>query len=148
MTIKLMHHLFDPWRELSEYVRREPELARCAGAQCVFVGTMREMNQGAQVAHMMLEYYPGMTERELEKITQEARERWAVLESLIVHRVGEITPGEPIVLVAVWAVHRGDAFDACRYLMEVLKTRAPFWKKETLTSQEARWVIENSRGYA
>lgn len=148
MAIKLVHHPFDPWRELSAHVCQESELVRCAGAQCVFVGTMREMNQGSHVACMMLEYYPGMTERELEKITQEARERWAVLESLIVHRVGEITPGEPIVLVAVWAVHRGDAFDACRYLMEVLKTRAPFWKKETLVSQQTRWVSENSRGYA
>lgn len=146
--IKLLPHAFDPWQELSAFQRQTPHLAGNAGAQCHFIGSMREINQGTPVTRMWLEHYPGMTERELQQITQEACERWAVLASLIVHRVGNITPGEPIVLVAVWAQHRGDAFDACRYLMEALKSRAPFWKKETLASQATRWVSENSSGYA
>lgn len=109
------------------------------GATAVFVGTMRDFNQGDTVERLFLQYYPGMTERELEKIVSEARSQWDLLDALVVHRVGEIYPGEPIVLVAAWSAHRGPAFDACRYLMEALKSRAPFWKKETLPGKE-RWV--------
>jgi len=88
---------------------------------------------------MTLEHYPGMTEKELGAIITEAHERWDIIDALIVHRVGALNPGEPIVLTAVWSAHRAAAFDACRFLMEALKSRAPFWKKETLKSEILRY---------
>lgn len=122
-------------------------LAAKYGATASFVGTLRDFNEGAAVSGMFLEHYPGMTEKQLEQIAAEAAQRWPLLDSLIVHRVGPIEPGEAIVLVAVWTSHRGDAFDACRHIMEALKSRAPFWKKESL-QQGGRWVERNSDGYA
>jgi len=92
---------------------------------------------------MLLEHYPGMTENYLQKISEEAASKWDILDSLIVHRVGEMHPNDPIVLVAVWSAHRAAAFDASRYLMEELKSRAPFWKKESL-SDKTRWVDKNT----
>ncbi|MGB5727905.1 MAG: molybdenum cofactor biosynthesis protein MoaE, partial [Thiogranum sp.] len=92
-----------------------------------------------------LEHYPGMTESYLEKISRDAVQRWDLMDSLIVHRVGELLPGEPIVLVAVWSMHRKAAFEASRYLMEELKSKAPFWKKEQLR-EGARWVERNTPG--
>jgi molybdopterin synthase catalytic subunit len=113
------------------------------GATASFVGTMRDFSDGGPVRSMTLEYYPGMTERHLHQICEEAKQRWDILDSLIVHRIGDIQPNDPIVLVAAWSAHRAAAFDACRYLIEELKTRAPFWKKEQL--QEAtRWVEHNT----
>ncbi len=138
MTVQLKPKPFDPFRLLLQY--QESRLAPGSyGATASFIGTMRDFNQGDSVKRLFLEHYPGMTERELEKIIAEARQRWAFLEALVAHRVGDIFPGEPIVLVVVWSVHRGPAFDACRYIMEALKSRAPFWKKEKLPHKE-RWV--------
>lgn len=117
------------------------------GATSVFVGTMRDFNDGDSVKGMTLEHYPGMTEKQLAKIVAEAQAKWQLLESLIVHRVGDVLPNEPIVLVAVWTAHRGDAFDASRYIMEALKSKAPFWKKELLLSERERWVSKNTDGY-
>ena len=97
------------------------------------------------VTAMTLEYYPGMTEKHLEAISLEAARRWDILDSLIAHRVGEVQPGEPIVMVAVWSAHRAAAFDASRFLMEELKSRAPFWKKESL-GEGSRWVEQNTPG--
>ena len=108
---------------------------------------MRDFNEGDAVKGMTLEYYPGMTEKQLEKIIAEARQQWHVIDTLVVHRVGDILPDQPIVLVAVWASHRGDAFDASRYIMDALKSKAPFWKKELLTTEDERWVVENTNGY-
>ena len=116
-----------------------------AGATAVFVGTMRDLNEGDTVHGMLLEHYPGMTEKYLEKISRAAVERWNLLDSLIVHRVGELLPGEPIVLVAVWSAHRKEAFEASRWLMEELKSKAPFWKKERL-AEGSRWVEHNTPG--
>jgi molybdopterin synthase catalytic subunit len=96
---------------------------------------------------MTLEHYEGMTEKQLAKIVEQASQQWAVLDALIVHRVGDILPNEPIVLVSVWTMHRGDAFDACRFIMEALKSHAPFWKKELLITDEERWVTHNTDGY-
>jgi molybdopterin synthase catalytic subunit len=107
---------------------------------------MRDFNEGDAVEGMMLEHYPGMTERHLERIAREATERWGLEDVLVVHRVGELRPTDPIVLVAVWSSHRKDAFEACRYLMEDLKSKAPFWKKELLESG-TRWVEHNTPGY-
>jgi molybdopterin synthase catalytic subunit len=109
------------------------------GAVVSFVGTVRDMNDGAQVAEMELEHYPGMTERALEDIALQARARWPLSGALVVHRVGPLLPREQIVLVAVSAAHRGEAFAACEFIIDYLKTDAPFWKKEA-TPQGARWV--------
>ncbi|MGJ7918291.1 molybdopterin synthase catalytic subunit MoaE [Massilia sp. LXY-6] len=109
------------------------------GAVVSFVGTVRDMNEGANVAELELEHYPGMTERALHDIVEQARARWPLYGALVVHRVGPMRPMEQIVLVAVSAAHRGEAFAACEFIMDYLKTEAPFWKKEQ-TPEGARWV--------
>jgi molybdopterin synthase catalytic subunit len=109
------------------------------GAIASFIGLVRDLNDGAPVTSMTLEHYPGMTEKALEAIVAEANERWDLIDAAVVHRVGELRPTDAIVLVAVASAHRGDAFQACEFIMDFLKTRAPFWKKEE-NSQEARWV--------
>ncbi|MET0083011.1 MAG: molybdopterin synthase catalytic subunit MoaE [Sedimenticola sp.] len=109
------------------------------GAVVSFVGLMRDMNEGDQVATMTLEHYPGMTEKALEEIVQEADERWELMGIRVIHRVGELNPLDPIVIVAVASAHRGEAFQACEFVIDYLKTRAPFWKKEK-TADGERWV--------
>jgi molybdopterin synthase catalytic subunit len=109
------------------------------GAVASFIGVVRDRNEGDHVAEMTLEHYPGMTEKALEKIVAEARSRWDIYDALVVHRVGILKPGDQIVLVVVTGAHRGEAFEACEFLMDYLKTRAPFWKKER-TPDGARWV--------
>jgi molybdopterin synthase catalytic subunit len=140
MAVFLRAAPFDPWAEIGCHVTDHPELAGKYGATAVFVGTLRDLNQGRTVSAMMLEHYPGMTERELQRIETEARARWNVIDALTVHRVGEIARNDTIVVVAVWAAHRNDAFGACREIMEVLKTRAPFWKRES-TDSGTHWVV-------
>lgn len=109
------------------------------GALACFVGTVRDLNDGSRVSSMELEHYPGMTETSIEAIIDAARARWALIDALVVHRVGPLQPADQIVLVAVTSSHRGDAFAACEFIMDFLKTSAPFWKKET-TPDGARWV--------
>ncbi len=104
-----------------------------------FIGLMRDVNQGDAVSTMTLEHYPGMTEKALAKIVDEAGERWTLDAVRVVHRVGEMRPQDPIVLVAVASAHRGEAFRACEFIIDYLKTRAPFWKQEQ-TAEGARWV--------
>ena len=142
MLIEIKDAPFEPYQRLLEY-QSEAGFAGKYGATAVFVGSMREFNQGDDVKGMLLEHYPGMTEKYLQKISEEAAKKWDILDSLIVHRVGEMLPNDPIVLVAVWSAHRAEAFDASRYLMEELKSRAPFWKKESL-SEDTRWVEKNT----
>lgn len=144
MTVEVREHALEPWAELGAYEAAMPTGA--AGATAVFVGTMRDFNAGDTVQGMFLEHYPGMTERELERICERAGERWQLLDTLVIHRVGELAPGDPIVLVAVWSAHRKDAFEASRYIMEELKSNAPFWKREQLASGR-RWVEKNTAGY-
>ena len=136
MQVRVQQQPFDVAAELDAYA---PDSA-AAGAAVHFVGTMRDVNDGQGVVAMTLEHYPGMTERELERVTAEAMARWAVQDALVIHRYGELTPADPIVLVSVWSAHRGDAFEACRYIIDILKTKAPFWKKETLADGSERWV--------
>ena len=146
MSIQILTSGFDPWACLADYQRtRSSAPAGQFGATAVFVGTMRDFNQGDAVQRLFLEHYPGMTESHLEKIAAEAAQRWDLIDTLIVHRVGELQPGDPIVLVAVWSAHRKDAFEASRYLMEELKSRAPLWKKEQLAGG-SRWVEKNTPG--
>lgn len=109
------------------------------GALVTFIGQMRDINEGDEVSTMTLEHYPGMTEKALEAIVEEAEERWDVMGVRVIHRVGELKPHDPIVLVAVTSAHRGEAFQACEFVIDYLKTRAPFWKKES-TSEGERWV--------
>ena len=141
MTARLYDKPFDPWQELA---RLEAELATGKHGACAsFVGTMRDFNMGDKVHSMFLEHYPDMTRQFLDNICREASQRWNLNYCYIAHRYGEIEPGEPIVLTAAWAEHRAEAFDACRYLIEELKARAPFWKKETTDSGQ-RWVHDSA----
>ena len=109
------------------------------GAVCSFIGTVRDRNDGQSVSTMELEHYPGMTEKSLAGIVGEAEQRWPLLRVEVLHRVGRLQPGEPIVFVGIASAHRQAAFDACNFIMDYLKTRAPFWKKED-TPEGARWV--------
>ena len=143
--IELKDMPFDPWQYLAEWQAKQGDNAH-SGATAVFVGTMRDFNEGDNVQAMYLEHYPGMTERQLETLAAAAIKEWSLADVLIVHRVGEITPAQPIVLVAAWSAHRAAAFDACRHLMETLKHTAPFWKRETLADGASRWVAANTPG--
>jgi molybdopterin synthase catalytic subunit len=144
MTVQILDTAFDPWAVMAQY-RPAGGADGQFGATSVFVGTMRDFSEGDTVQGMFLEHYPGMTESYLEKISREAARRWELVDCLIVHRVGELSPGQPIVLVAVWSAHRKAAFEASRYLMEELKSKAPFWKKEQLETR-SRWVEGNTPG--
>lgn len=144
MTIEVRAGAFDPYAELRRHQERVLAGRGKHGATVSFVGTMRDFNENEAVAGMTLEHYPGMTEKHLERLVAEARTRWDIVDALVIHRVGAILPDQPIVLVAVWSAHRGPAFEACRYLIEELKTRAPFWKKEERPQTGARWVEHNT----
>jgi molybdopterin synthase catalytic subunit len=145
MKIELFGSPFEPWEELQKY-QKSQDVGAKAGAACVFVGSMRDFNEGDRVSGMYLEHYPAMTGEHLEKIAQEARQKWDLEDILMIHRYGDIAPADTIVLLAVWSAHREEAFSACRYLIEELKTRAPFWKKETLLADnQTRWVEGKSR---
>jgi len=109
------------------------------GAVCSFVGTVRERNEGSSVSSMALEHYPGMTEKAIQAMLEEARSRFDIYAARVIHRVGELQAQDQIVLVAVTSAHRGMSFQACEFLMDYLKTQAPFWKKE-VTPEGARWV--------
>ncbi len=109
------------------------------GAVCAFVGTVRDRNNGADVAAMELEHYPGMTEKAIEAMIDEAQQRFGILGARVVHRIGSLQPQDQIMMVAVVAAHRGESFRACEFLMDYLKTQAPFWKKERGPDGE-RWV--------
>jgi len=143
VPVELREQAFDPWLSLSEFQVQRRLAARRSGATAAFVGTMREINEGDDVSALTLEHYPGMTERELERIVAGAMAQWSLDEALVIHRVGRMQPGDPIVLVAVWSAHRKAAFEACRHIMEMLKSRAPFWKHEDLGDRQ-RWVESNT----
>jgi len=126
---------FDTGRELESLTRGRVDV----GALASFVGLVRDANDGHAIAGMTLEHYPGMTEKALEEICREAHARWDLVDTLVIHRVGPLKPGDRIVLVGVSSAHRGEAFAACEFIMDYLKTRAPFWKRED-TPQGPRWV--------
>jgi molybdopterin synthase catalytic subunit len=126
---------FDAGAEIAALRRGDPTI----GAIASFIGLVRDVNDGDRVSELALEHYPGMTERALEQIVAQARQRWRIHDALVVHRVGRLRPLDQIVLVVVAGAHRGEAFAACEFIMDYLKTRAPFWKKER-TPAGARWV--------
>jgi len=134
-VVRVQEADFDPGAELAALRRDRPQI----GALASFVGLVRELNDGAGVSELTLEHYPGMTEKALEEIVSEARRRWSLIDVLLIHRVGRLLPADQIVLVAVASAHRGEAFAACEFIMDYLKTRAPFWKRE-VTAAGARWV--------
>jgi molybdopterin synthase catalytic subunit len=135
MTVRIQVADFDASAEIAALRRGNPRV----GAVATFIGVCRDANDGAAVTRMTLEHYPGMTEKAIAKIVDEAKRRWKVMDALVIHRVGELKPGDQIVLVIVTGAHRGEAFAACEFIMDYLKTRAPFWKKED-TPQGSRWV--------
>lgn len=135
MTVRIQQADFDVGHELAGLRRGNPGV----GAVVSFVGLVRDLNEGDEVSVMTLEHYPGMSEKALEKVVSQARERWDVYDVLVIHRVGDLMPCDQIVLVAVTSAHRGEAFTACEFVMDYLKTRAPFWKREQ-TPEGARWV--------
>ena len=145
MKIELRAKPFDPLLELGFYQAGSSELPGRCGATAIFIGTTRDFNDGAPVRGMTLEHYPGMTERQLQRIVETANREWPLLDVLVIHRVGELQPNDPIVLVAAWSAHRAAAFAACRFIMEELKSKAPFWKRED-TAAGARWVEHNTPG--
>jgi molybdopterin synthase catalytic subunit len=134
-AVRVQSQDFDLTAEVAALRANNPAV----GAVVTFVGTVRDMNDGAKVAAMELEHYPGMTEQALAQIVTQAKARWPIADALVIHRVGPLLPQEQIVLVAVSSAHRGEAFAACEFIIDYLKTDAPFWKKEQ-TPEGARWV--------
>ena len=146
MPIELRDQPFAPLAELAEHqIKLDKRLLGQYGATAIFIGTMRDFNAGEPVQGMTLEHYPGMTERQLQRIVATAGEKWPLLDVLVIHRVGALQPNDPIVLVAVWSAHRAAAFAACGFIMEALKSKAPFWKREELTTG-SRWVEHHTEG--
>ena len=139
MPVRVQHADFDVGSELAALRAQDARI----GAVALFVGTVRDQNDARAVSTLTLEHYPGMTEKALQAIVDEAKGRWPLYDALVIHRVGELQPREQIVLVAVTSAHRGDAFAACEFIMDYLKTRAPFWKKEQ-TPDGPRWVDARS----
>jgi len=138
--VRVQPEAFDLGVEMQELCQDSTAI----GAVASFVGLVRDNNrvdeQASGVATMTLEHYPGMTEKALQRIAEQAAERWQLQAVRVIHRVGELQPGDPIVLVLTASPHRHDAFDACQYIMDILKTEAPFWKKERLSDGGERWV--------
>ena len=135
MPVRIQENDFDISAEIRALRKGDPRV----GAVVTFLGTVRDMNDGSKVKGMTLEYYPGMTEKALEDIISQAKTRWDIYQALVIHRVGPLLPEDQIVFVAVTSAHRGEAFAACEFMMDYLKTAAPFWKKED-TPEGARWV--------
>jgi molybdopterin synthase catalytic subunit len=133
--IKVQTDDFDVAQVLADLRNNKPQV----GAIVSFVGLVRDINDGADVSTLTLEHYPEMTEKALQSIVDEAKQRWDVMDAVVIHRVGTLMPTDQIVLVAISSAHRLAAFSACEFIMDYLKTQAPFWKKET-NNQGARWV--------
>ena len=135
MSVRVQTEDFDIGAEIAQLRKGNAKI----GAIASFIGLVRDINDGDHVSTITLEHYPGMTEKALDEIVAQAKSRWDIYDALVVHRVGKLVPLDQIVLVVVTSAHRGDAFDACEFLMDYLKTQAPFWKKED-TEKGARWV--------
>jgi len=135
MDVRVQEADFDAGAEIRALRERNPKI----GAVASFIGVCRDVNDGQSVSDMTLEHYPGMTEKSIQEIIDQAKGRWQLYDVLVIHRVGKLGPTDQIVLVVVTSSHRGEAFAACEFVMDYLKTRAPFWKKES-TPAGARWV--------
>jgi len=135
-VIRVQTEDFDVGLEIQQLRLAQPNI----GAVVSFVGQVRDMNEGDAITELTLEHYPGMTEKALDAIVTQAKTRWDIIDVLIIHRIGQLKPQDQIVLVAASSAHRGEAFKACEFVMDYLKTEAPFWKKEVMPSGESRWV--------
>ena len=135
MPVRVQQEDFDAGAEIARLRANNPKI----GAVASFIGIVRDLNEGAAVGSIMLEHYPGMTDKALTSIAEQAKARWNLLDVLIIHRIGTLAPTDQIVLVVTTSSHRGDAFAACQFVMDYLKTDAPFWKKE-VTAEGTRWV--------
>jgi len=138
MPAILTDKVFNPWDEIQQYQSAHLQAGHY-GATASFVGTMRDFNINQSISHMTLEHYPAMTQHFLDDLCQQCNTDFSLDDCLIIHRYGDIYPDQPIVLTVAWSAHRAQAFDACRHLMEELKKKAPFWKKE-ITGKGERWV--------
>ncbi len=136
MAVRVQTEPFDSGRELGAFLSGKHD----SGGVATFTGIVRDHNAAGRISAMTLEHYPDMTEGMLERIESEARTRWALDDSLIIHRYGRLQPGDPIVMVITASAHRRAAFEACEFLVDWLKTKAPFWKQEEMASGEAIWV--------
>ena len=139
MTVRIQTEDFDVGTEITKLRLARKDI----GAVVSFVGQVRDLNEGDTVSQLTLEHYPGMTEKALEAIVSDAKSRWHIFDALIIHRVGTLQPTEQIVLVAASGAHRGEAFSACQFMMDYLKTEAPFWKKECIKINDVlteRWI--------
>lgn len=146
MTSRVSEHPVDPWQLIAEHQAEHAQHGQF-GATASFIGTMRDFSDRQNLSKMTLEHYPAMTGHYLQKLEQEARDQWPLQDCLIVHRVGDIYPGDAIVVIACWSAHRRAALDACNWLIEELKYRAPFWKQE-FSPEGAHWVEENTDGHS
>jgi molybdopterin synthase catalytic subunit len=144
MAIIISEQSFDPWKLISKH-QQQSQLASQFGATASFIGSMRDFNDDHDVSEMVLEYYPEMTQRYLEKLEADAKKQWSIIDCLIAHRVGHINPADAIVVIACWSAHRRASLDACNWLIEELKFKAPFWKKETRNNNDV-WVEHNTSG--
>jgi molybdopterin synthase catalytic subunit len=135
-VIRVQTEDFDVGLEIQQLRHAQPNI----GAVVSFVGQVRDMNEGDAITELTLEHYPGMTEKALDAIVTQAKTRWDIVDVLIIHRIGQLKPQDQIVLVVASSAHRGEAFKACEFVMDYLKTDAPFWKKEVMISGESRWV--------
>jgi molybdopterin synthase catalytic subunit len=135
MPVRIQEQDFDVSDELAVLRAGDARV----GAVASFVGVVRDLNDASRVSTLTLEHYPGMTEKALAQIIDDAKQRWEIVDALVIHRVGALKPRDQIVLVAVTSAHRGESFAACQFIMDYLKTRAPFWKKEQ-TPEGERWV--------
>jgi molybdopterin synthase catalytic subunit len=144
MATLILQTTINPWQLISQH-QQQSALANQFGATATFIGSMRDFNEDETVTAMVLEHYPEMTQRYLEKLEADARQQWPIIDCLIAHRVGEINPADAIVVIACWSAHRRASLDACNWLIEELKFKAPFWKKETRDNGEV-WVEHNTAG--
>jgi len=140
VKIVIQKESFDAYHSVSDY---QKTLQQQFGGTVTFVGTMRDFNEDEKVDSMFLEHYPGMTEKQIKHICNNAGSKWEISDLLLIHRVGLIHPNEPIIVIAVWSTHRSAAFNACRYIINELKTTAPFWKNEQ-HGDDKKWVEKNT----
>lgn len=145
MTCHITEQPLSPWQAIAEYEANISPKGKF-GATATFIGTMRDFNDESTVSGMTLSHYPAMTDQYLDKLTEQAKKKWPLIDVLLIHRVGDIKPAEPIMLIACWSAHRRASLDACQWLIEALKQQAPFWKKETRPGG-SRWVDTNTDGH-
>lgn len=143
-SIQILETPFSPLQAMAAFETSYLAGQTNYGATVSFTGTMRDFNENDDVTGMYLEHYAPMANQQLKDVINEARKQWEFMHCLLIHRVGEIRPGDPIVLVVTWSEHRAAAFSSARFIMDKLKSTAPFWKKETLKDGSERWVEKNT----